>query len=221
MGVIQMKKKAQDTESPEFIRARAFTIIITLDKCKQRLEQQMGKASADWKEKLSDKTKEYRLILRDDDNSKASDKVRAGLFDQVRDLVAERDELMEAKKEDIKIRKGKISQIVEADAEAKLAHKSSDSTQLPLHIEETSRVAGMPWATDATLDVVYTALYDLDQRGATLDEFQAALLSELGAAEVKGADLGLEADEAIEDDTEVAEFESEDDEVDGDEELPF
>lgn len=221
MGIIRMKTApVPDATDETFIRARAYTIITTLDGCKQRLEQQRADAKAKWSKDLSDATKAYRELLRDEENHKASDKRRAALYDEVVEGVELRDKIAEDKAEDMKARGAKISKIIEADAEAKHAHKSADAAQAALFNDE-SKVAGMPWATDATLAVVYAALLDLDKRGAQLDKFQSALMIELAEADIEGEDLGLEASEAIEDDSDVAEFEGEDDEIDGDEELPF
>ena len=108
------KSKSQDPDDPTFIRARAYTVITTIDGCTQRLEKQMNAASASWKDQLSEATKAYREILRDEDNQKASTKRRAGFYDQLVKLLAERDQLAEAKAEDMKARKAKIAQLTEA-----------------------------------------------------------------------------------------------------------
>lgn len=221
MGVLQMKPKSKhDPSDPLFVRARAFTCIATLDSCRTRLVTQTSAAKADWEKQLSDATKAYREIIRDEENHKASQKARAKFFLEVVAGVAERDRIAEAKKEDMKERNKKIAQVDSADVEAKAAGKSGDSAQLALDMD-ASRVPGMPWATDTTLGVIFTALRDLDESGAVLDDFQRDLMMELAEAEIEGADLGLEASEAIEPDGETEEFESEDDEDTEDEELTF
>lgn len=198
MGLRMMKaaNDPTDHDDPTFIRARAYVVVVTLDKCRSRLEAQMSNASSVWKDKLTASTKAYREILRDGDN-KATDKVKSKAFDEVQRLVAERDKISEEKAEDMKARKAKISLVDEADAEAK-AYKSGDQDQTALFADE-AKVAGMPWATDKALGVIYTALQDLDGSGAQLDDYQSALMMELAEAQVEGADLGLEAAQAIAD----------------------
>jgi hypothetical protein len=205
------KNSNPDPDDPQFMKARAFDVISALASARARLEKQKSDALAKWTKLLSDKTKEYREILRDPDHHKAGQKAKAGYFDSVVELVQERDGLNEDKKSDMAARKAKIAKIDEADAEAKSASKSGDGAQMAL-LQDASKVAGMPWATDGTLGVVYASLLYLDEAGADLDDDQRALLQELAEVDIEGADLGLSAEEAIEDDSEVDAFESEDDE---------
>lgn len=220
MGLRAVKKAANqpDYDDPDFVRARAFICVQTLDACRARLTSQMSAASAVWKEKLSEVTKSYREIVRDAD-AKASTKIKAKSFDDVVRLLAERDKIAEEKAEDMKGRRERISLVDEADAEAK-AYKPGDAKQTALFNEECA-VQGMPWATDRGLGVIYTALQDLEQAGATLDDYQSALLLELAEASIGAVDLGLEAAAAIEDDGDVEDFEAEElDDLD-DTEAPF
>jgi hypothetical protein len=223
MGVIQMSRTSStpDHGDPQFVKARAFDVISALASARVRLEKQKAEALSQWSKKLSDKTKEYREILRDPDHHKAGQKAKAGYFDDVVELVQERDQLNDDKLADMKARKAKIAKIDEADAEAKSASRSNDGAQMAL-LQEASKIDGMPWATDGTLGVVYAALLYLDEAGADLDDDQRTLLQELAEVDIEGADLGLAAEEAIEDDSDVEEFDSEDDEeVDLDDEPTF
>ena len=201
---------APDHDNPDFIRARAFVCIQTLDKCRARLVTQMSNASAIWKEKLTEKTQAYRELMRDDTIKAESAKAKA--FDKSRKLLAERDKTEAEKKKDMDERKAKIALVDEADAEAK-AYKPGDGSQLIL-LQEPSKVDGMPWATDKTLGVIYTALRDLDESGARLDSYQEQLMMELADAQIEGADLGLEAAAAIEDDGDTDAFEDDEAELD-------
>lgn len=198
-------KSATNDPDELFIRARAFSVIVTLNSCRARLVTQMSNASSIWKDKLTETTKAYREIIRD---AKPNDsaKAKANAFDNVVRLLAERDKDAEAKATDMKERKAKIALVDEADAEAK-AYRTADSNQTSLAFPDgDSKINGMPWATDKALGVIYTALRDIEESGGKLDEYQAALMLELAEAEIDSADLGLEASAAIEDDSDTAEF---------------
>lgn len=194
-----------DTDDPNYIRARAFVCIQTLDTCRARLTAQASASQAVYKERLTDVTQEYRAILRDGVGE--SEKAKAKAFDKISSLLAKRDKIEEEKKRDRDDRRAKLEQVNEADAEAK-AYKPKDHSQLTL-INDPSRVKGVPWATDKALGVIYTALLDLEQSGAELDPYQEALMSELAEASIEGADLGLEAKSAVEADGDTDEFEDE------------
>lgn len=194
-----------DHDDPNYIRARAFVCLQTLDTCRARLTAQASASQADFKEKLTTVTQEYRAILRDGVGE--SEKAKAKAFDKISDLLARRDKIEEQKTRDRNDRKAKLEQVNEADAEAK-AYKPKDHSQLTLSIDPGA-VKGMPWATDKALGVIYTALLDLEHSGAQLGPYQEALMAELAEASIEGADLGLEAKSAVEADGDTSSFEAE------------
>lgn len=203
MGLTLMTTNtATDPDNPDHVRARAYVCIVTLDKCRSRLVTQRSNASTIWKEQLTEVTMSYREIVRDGDekNTKAmNEKSKAKAFDKVVKLLGQRDKLEADKSADLKERAEKISLVEEAMAEA-MAYQPGDSRQLEF-LRDASRVDGMPWATDKALGIIYTALRDLEQSGATLDDYQRALLVELADASIEGEDLGLEAAAAVEDES--------------------
>ncbi len=199
-----------DHDDPNYIRARAFVCLQTLDTCRARLTAQASASQADYKEKLTAVTQEYRAILRDGVGE--SEKAKAKAFDKISGLLADRDKIEEQKTRDRNDRKAKLEQVNEADAEAK-SYKPKDHAQLTL-LSDPAAVKGMPWATDKALGVIYTALRDLEQSGAQLGPYQEALMAELAEASIEGADLGLEAKSALEADGETAAFEDEEAELD-------
>lgn len=204
---------------PDFIQARAFAAIRAVDLVREMMEKGLKSATKKWAGDLDETTRAYRTILRDEREGidKINQKAAKDLFSQVVKLLAKRDEIAEAKKQDQTERKKKIATMKAAFAEIRgIATANNEQGDL---FGSTGGVRGMGWASKGTLDAIYAALLAL-QENSTLDTYQADLLLELGKLGLEEIDLGLDAAEAIEEDTEAAEREDDED-AGEDEEFEF
>jgi hypothetical protein len=187
-------------ESEEFVFARAFHIIRTLDTVKTRMEAAKKNAGAIWSGKLNDTTKEYRDIARTDFGTveKMSAKTAKDNYVQVVNLIGKRDSIVDEKKTDLTDRKTKINKVEAAYAEVvALSKASSGGDQLGLYAQTTGAIPGLGWASKATNDAIYSALLSLAEDKA-LDVHQERLLADMANAGLESIDLGLEAAQAIE-----------------------
>jgi len=193
--------------------ARCYVVLYTIEDMREKLVAERGRRLNDFKERLSAATKAYREPLRDEDNRTASQKVRAQLFLDCMDGVAERDAINSEKKEELGEIDGKIKKLDEVKAEARAARKGDGNQTKMFDDEAEGAIPHMSWATPGSRTVLYSALLTIEKLGDALDPSQADLLADLASAQTGEMDFGLEPSEAIEQDVDDEIDEDEDDEA--------
>lgn len=219
--------ETETAEDNAFARCLAAGKAIEL--VKSELESDLKAAKARWRDKLSDATKAYREILRDEDVTDSTPQRRCKeLFFEVRELLAEHDEILDDAKRDKDLRKQRIAKF-EVAARELWSISSAQPEQLELH-GRTDTILGLGWATKESREIVYSALMRLTARDTFdvtfagpvpgLAEAARGLLADMAGAGLGTIELGLDAEDAIEHDVDEDDLPDADEDED-DAELPF
>lgn len=166
----------------------------------EKLEADDKEARASETSELKDATQAYRSILRDEDVNPERLKPGEGkrMYLEAREGLLARDELAEEQKAAKQARKRKLARVETAYREVMSTTRDPNQTGL----FDANDTTGLGVISPETRSMVYTALMAIDDDGqAKLDEVQRALLADLGQVGLEAVDLGIEAAEAIENDT--------------------
>lgn len=203
-------------DSPETIGSRCFAALQALEWGRDRATDGLKQATAKWSQQITEATKAYREVLRDNDSSTQKEGKR--LFDEAKSGLEEHDRVLEAAKADKSERRRQIASIDEARKEV-LAVRADDSQQVDLFDRGT--ITGLAWASQSTCSAIYECLMWMADGDQLASEEQSALLSDLSGAGIENIDLGLAPGEAIEKEVEDDDPGDYDPEATEDEDLPF
>jgi len=184
-------------EDPTLVRAFAFASACALHVTARKLEGSRLSASKDWSKAKADAEKAHRERLTGvpedldlDKSKRAKLKWYAELgLDAVRTLAA-LDAVKAKADKDLSRRTVQISKVCAARSEC--LSIAGPGVQLDL-LGGAGSVAGMGWASKATLDAVYSALRLLDRDGA-LDDVQSDLFAQM--SKVPNLEAFIDLDEA-------------------------
>lgn len=183
------------------------------------LELDWKRAKADWKKQINEQLEAIQAHLDDDTRAEIDldevlsyaeidDDDRAALcqviehYDAACRATARVKKLRGSEKADNDERSSRVAKFTAAEHEL-MAWRDSAQTDL-------FATDAVTWASQVTVSIAFTALQHLDKiRG--LDPFQGALLVELGSADFDPMDLGIKAEEAVEQDVDEDEFEDDED----------
>jgi hypothetical protein len=200
------------TPDPRDTHVRAFAGMRALYMIKEKLIAAQAVAKADWKEKKSAATKEYREPIRDqfdaivgvnidlsgkDKGTQTMKTNYAEAFIVVVRGVKNYDNVKSDADADKKARKDRIDAMEMAIKEC-VSAATVNPNQGSLFPPTGGSVDGLAWASAATRAAMFTSLKELDRDKVTLDCFQESLLLDLGGAGIEELDLGLDASTAVE-----------------------
>lgn len=205
---------------PAIEQARALAGARAIFTVKLALEADLARAKSVWKDQLTDATKTYREILRDEDVTQNVIAKRAKeLYFEAREGLAKHDKILDDAKADKATRTKRIASFDLAFREMMGVGRDADADQQDMFAGDGT-VIGMRWASKETQEICYSALLKLDKDGV-LDSFQIALLADLGQTGADTIDLGLDAAAAIEADVEGEHPEADSDDDIAPEDVPF